>query len=118
MKTLAGLYLAFILANSSAGQTPFDYLKVNGHKVQTTHQLNYRLEIDKSYRLLGETNHQPTFDGKEFNVSLAAYARNASFVMIHAETHTDGSGGLDYSKLKPETFGGINFTSREQCAEL
>ena len=93
-----------------------DYLKVKGHQVESTHQARFKLKVDKSYKLLGEFHHQPTYAEKQFNVSLAAFAKNDAVVLIHAETHTDGSGGLDYSKLTPVVFGDIKFTSREQCA--
>jgi hypothetical protein len=53
-----------------------------------------------------------------FNVSVAAFAKGESILMVHAEAHADGSGGLDYSNLKPDPINGINFTSREQCALL
>lgn len=118
MNILIGIYLALILNSFLNAQSSFDYLKINDHHIQTTHQLKYNLEINKSYKLLDTTNYQPTFDGKQFNVSLAAYAKDEDFIMIHAETHTDGSGGLDYSKLKTEKFNEINFNSREQCAEF
>lgn len=120
MKSLLGLGLIFTLGMISvkSNQSSFDYLKIAGHKVETTHRLKYMLKVARAYAFLGETNYQPTFDGKGFNVSLAAFAGKDSFVMIHAETHTDGSGGLDYSKLQPDTFSGIKFTSKEECAEL
>ena len=51
----------------------------------------------------------------KFNVSMAAFSKGDSIILMHAEMHTDGSGGLDYSKLKAETLNGIKFTSREQC---
>ena len=38
--------------------------------------------------------------------------------MIHAETHTDGSGGLDYSNLKADSLNNLKFTSRDQCAPI
>ncbi len=100
------------------GQTKFNYLKIKGTKAETTHSLKYKFKVDKSYKFLAKTNYQPTFGGIGFNVSLAAFAANDRFIMIHAETHTDGSGGLDYSKLRPDRLDGLNFTSKEQCAEL
>ena len=99
-------------------QSKFDYLKVNGNTVRSVHQIKYSLRVDKSFKFLGEYHHQPTYGGKQFNVSVAAYARGDRLVMVHAEAHTDNSGGLDYSNLKPDPVGGIKFTSREQCAVL
>lgn len=108
--------LGFALDNPA--QQRFDYLKVRGNVVESTHQLKYSARIEKSFKLLGEYHHQPTYGGKMFNVSVVAFARDDSLVMIHAEAHADNSGGLDYSDLKPDPLDGINFTSREQCAVL
>jgi hypothetical protein len=44
------------------------------------------------------------------------FSRGSDLLLIHAETHTDGSGGLDYSDLKPATLSGLPFTNRTQCA--
>lgn len=85
-----------------------DYLKVKGHKIESTHQTRFELKVDKSYKFLGEFHHQPIYEEKQFNVSLAAFAKGDALVLIHAETHTDGSGGLDYSRLTPVVFSGIN----------
>ncbi len=118
MRSIIVLGALFGAALTSFAQDKFDYLKVEGHKVESTHKLRYVARIDKSFKLLGEHHHQPTYGAKMFNVSVAAYARGDDLVMIHAEAHTDGSGGLDYSNLKPDPLGGIDFTSREQCAVL
>jgi hypothetical protein len=112
------LILLLNLAPAHSLQPKFDYLKVKGQTVESTHQIKYRLKVDKSFSLLGEYHHQPTYGGKMFNVSVAAYAKGESLLMIHAEAHTDGSGGLDYSNLKPDPLNGISFNSREQCAVL
>lgn len=108
--------LGFALDNPA--QHGFDYLKVRGNSVESSHQLRYSARIEKSFKLLGEYHHRPTYGEKMFNVSVAAFARDDSLVMIHAEAHTDNSGGLDYSNLKPDPLDGISFTSREQCAVL
>jgi hypothetical protein len=107
-----------LLVGAMSPQAKFDYLNVNGHTVQSTHRIKYVFKIDKSFKRLGEYHHQPTYGDKMFNVSVAAYAKGERLIMIHAEAHTDNSGGLDYSDLKPDPFDGINFTSREQCAVL
>ncbi|HEX8494006.1 MAG TPA: hypothetical protein VF658_14265 [Pyrinomonadaceae bacterium] len=112
------LILLLNTASTHSLQPKFDYLKVKGQTVESTHQIKYRLQVDKSFHLLGEYHHQPTYGGKMFNVSVAAYAKGESLLMIHAEAHTDGSGGLDYSNLKPDPLNGISFNSREQCAVL
>lgn len=112
------LILLLNIAPAHSLQTKFDYLKVKGQMVESTHQIKYRLQVDKAFHLLGEYHHQPTYGGKMFNVSVAAYAKGESLLMIHAEAHTDGSGGLDYSNLKPDPINGISFNSREQCAVL
>ncbi|HZB43808.1 MAG TPA: hypothetical protein VE360_01120 [Pyrinomonadaceae bacterium] len=118
MRLIILVGVAACVALTSFAQDKFDYLKVEGQTVESTHKLRYVARIDKSFKPLGEHHHQPTYGAKMFNVSVAAYARGDDLVMIHAEAHTDGSGGLDYSNLKPDPLGGIGFTSREQCAVL
>ena len=113
---LLGAMLGFSLGHAGPGGVKFDYLKVRGNTAESTHKAKYKLEIDKSFKPLGEFHHQPVYEGVQFNVSLAAFSRGESIVMMHAETHTDGSGGLDYSKLRPETLDGVKFNTREQCA--
>jgi hypothetical protein len=120
------MQLFLMLSLMLLGSTPpassrllkFDYLKVKGHVVESTHRVKYRLTVDRSFKFLGEYHHQPTFGGKMFNVSVAAFSNGGQLVMVHAEAHRDGSGGLDYSNLKADPLDGINFTSREQCAVL
>lgn len=107
-----------VAAQFGLARQGFDYLKVEGHRVESVHKIKFVARVDGSFRLLGEHHHRPTYGGKAFNVSVAAYARGDELLMIHAEAHADGSGGLDYSNLKPDPLGGINFTSREQCAVL
>ena len=118
MPLIIVLNILLSLTLSNPAQNKFDYLKVHGHTVKSTHRIKHVVSIDNSFKLLGEYHHQPTYDDKMFNVSVVAFARGESLVMIHAEAHTDNSGGLDYSNLKPDPLGGINFTSREQCAVL
>ena len=118
MRVLMLLGALFAAAPTAFAQPKFDYLTVKGNTVESVHQLRYVARIDKSFKLLGEHHHQPTYGAKMFNVSVAAYARGDELVMIHAEAHTDNSGGLDYSNLKRDPLGGIDFTSREQCAVL
>jgi hypothetical protein len=109
--TLGGMWV-------NPNQNKFDYLKVKGNTVESVHKIRYVVKIDKSFKSLGEYHHQPTYGEKMFNVSVAAYSKGDSLIMIHAEAHTDNSGGLDYSNLRPDPLGSINFTSREQCAVL
>jgi hypothetical protein len=119
MSRIIMLVIVFIaVLSGNAVQNKFDYLKVKGHKVASVHRLKYVASIDESFKLLGEYHHQPTYGGKMFNVSVAAFAKGDDLIMIHAEAHTDNSGGLDYSNLKPDPLYGINFTSREQCAVI
>jgi hypothetical protein len=120
MLMLLTLMLSVVLGGiwADPNQHKFDYLKVKGNTVESVHKIRYVLKINKSFKLLGEYHHQPTYGEKMFNVSVAAYTRGESLIMIHAEAHTDNSGGLDYTNLKPDPLGGINFTSREQCAVL
>lgn len=109
--------LLFVGSVASA-QGEFDYLRVKGREVESVHRIKYVVRVDRSFKLVGEVHHRPTYGGKLFNVSVAAFARGDELVMIHAEAHADGSGGLDYSNLKPDPLGGIAFNSREQCAVL
>lgn len=120
IKTYFGTILFFLLSGVIIGgtDTKFDYLNVKDNIVNTTHQARYKIEIDKSFKFLGELNHQPVYEGKQFNVSLAAFAKGENVIFVHAETHTDGSGGLDYSKLKAASLNNLKFTSREQCAPV
>ena len=118
MPLIIALSILVGAALTNPAQAKFDYLKVRGHTVRSVHKIKYSVRVDKSFELLGEYHHQPTYGGKMFNVSVAAYAKGDSLLMVHAEAHTDNSGGLDYSDLKPDPLGGINFTSREQCAVL
>jgi hypothetical protein len=121
IKTYFGTVLFFLLSGAAilGGSIPkFDYLDVKDNTVTTTHQARYKIEIDKSFKFLGELNHQPVYEGKQFNVSLAAFAKGETIIFVHAETHTDNSGGLDYSKLKAASLNNLKFTSREQCAPV
>lgn len=112
------LLIIMLCVLAGAAQNKFDYLRVKGNTVKSVHKIRYSARVDKSFRLLGEYHHRPTYGGKLFNVSVAAYARGDSLLMIHAEAHADNSGGLDYTGLKPDPLGGIAFNSREQCAVL
>lgn len=115
---IACVLVACGLAYAANTAEDFDYLNAEGHTVETTHRAKYRFKLSKSFKPLGEFHHQPVYEGVRFNVSLAAFAREDRLLMIHAEMHTDGSGGLDYSKLTPVELGGVRFTSREQCVTL
>lgn len=107
----------FIFSNfANAQNSDFDYIRIKGHTVKTTHQAKYKININKSFKFLGEFHHQPTYGEKQFNVSVAVYTDGENIIMIHAETHTDSSGGLDYSNLTPAKLNKLNFTTREQCA--
>lgn len=94
----------------------FDYIDVRGNNVLTTHAAKYELTLDESFRYLGELHHQPIYNDVSFNVSMAVFSRDDSLLMVHAETHTDGSGGLDYSDLESAKLSGLPFTHRTQCA--
>jgi len=94
------------------------YLYRSGNQIESTHNLRLSFTIDRAFRPIAAADYQPTFDGKKFNVSIIAFAHGSEFVMIHAEMHTDGSGGLDYSKFVKTELNKVPFTSREQCAEI
>ncbi|MEZ5426571.1 MAG: hypothetical protein R2747_09925 [Pyrinomonadaceae bacterium] len=108
--------IIFLLSTAPVFGQDFDYLKIEKNKIKTTHQAKFIIEIDNTFDFLGEFRHQPTYGEKQFNVSFAAYRNGENLIMIHAETHTDGSGGLDYSELQPAVLNGLKFTAREQCA--
>ena len=118
IKTFSGLILIFLFCGIASADSKFDYLKVKGNTVKTTHQARYKIKINKSFKSLGELHHQPVYGEKQFNVSMAAFADGENIIMIHAETHTDKSGGLDYSNLKADSLNDLKFTSREQCAPV
>jgi hypothetical protein len=121
---ISAIFLLFLLLFSlpSFGQTgpaakaEFDYLDVSGNVVRTTHAAKYRIRVAKGFKYLGEFHHQATYNDIGFNVSMAVFARGKDLLMIHAERHTDGSGGLDYSGLEPAKLSGLPFTQRTQCA--
>ena len=116
-KLFVGLFLVFAnLFFAAAQKSRFDYLKIEENNVKTTHQARYEIKIEKPFNFLGDFHHQPVYGKKQFNVSMAAFSDGKNLIMIHAETHTDGSGGLDYSNLSPASLDGLNFTTREQCA--
>ena len=94
----------------------FDYLKIKKNSVKTTHSAKYTFKIKKPFKFLGEYHHQPTYGKKQFNVSMAVFSSGENILIIHAETHTDGSDGLDYSNLSPIKLSKLDFTTREQCA--
>lgn len=112
----ATLTLVFGTAYVDAGEVKFDYLEVRGNTAVTMHKAKYSLRVDDSFKLLGDYHHQPVYNGVKFNVSMVAFSRGDTTIMMHAEMHTDGSGGLDYSRLSSERLDGIQFTSRQECA--
>jgi hypothetical protein len=119
MKYKLFVALLLVFANlfvTKAQNSKFDYLKIGKNSVKSTHQARYEIKIDKSFKPLGEFHHQPIYDKKQFNVSMTAFSDGENLILTHAETHTDGTGGLDYSDLSPVSLNGLNFTSREQCA--
>lgn len=118
MRVLLMVGALLVAGPAAVAQEGFDYLKVEGRTVESVHKMKFVARVDKSFKLVGEAHHRPTYGGKLFNVSVAAFARGDELIMIHAEAHADGSGGLDYSNLKPDPLGGIAFNSREQCAVL
>ncbi|MCO6510145.1 MAG: hypothetical protein J5I65_05070 [Aridibacter famidurans] len=119
LRSIAKIVVVLIFGVSTFAQMEpgqdFDYLKVDGHKVVTTHAAGYEMSVDKSFKLLGEFHHQPIYSEKEFYVSLAAFVRGEHLLIVHAETYADGSGGLDYSDLSPANLDGLRFWSRTQC---
>lgn len=123
MKTIGfalGLLLAFTVAagaqESSEETVDFDYLDVSRYFVESTHGAKYGISISRSFNLVGRLDHKAVYDDVGFNISMAVFAREGDLLLIHAEKHTDGSGGLDYSDLEPAKLSGLAFTRRTQCA--
>lgn len=94
----------------------FKYLDISGNVVRTSHSAKYRISVSRSFKFLGVLDHQAVYNEIGFNVSMAVFARGNDLLLIHAEKHTDGSGGLDYGYLKPARLSGIPFNARTQCA--
>ncbi len=119
-KPIAFISFVFFLGPTIYAQartTGFEYLKISKNSIETDHGANYKIKIDRSFKFLGQFSHQPTYGDKQFNVSFAAFTDGKDLIMIHAEKHSDGTGGLDYSDLSPTGLTGLAFTSRDQCAE-
>ncbi len=110
------LSLSVVAQDPSAKKSEFDYLDVSGSVVRTTHDAKYRIYISESFRFLGILNHKAVYNEVGFNISIAVFSRADELILIHAEKHTDGSGGLDYSDLAPAKLDGLPFTRRTQCA--
>ncbi|QQS41550.1 MAG: hypothetical protein IPM63_00970 [Acidobacteriota bacterium] len=115
-----GVFFLFALA-VWAQETPqetvdFDYLKISRNVVRTTHSAKYRIYIDKPFKFLGRLDHKAVYGDIGFNISMAVFARGNDLLLIHAEKHSDGSGGLDYSDLTPAKLDDLLFTRRTQCA--
>lgn len=118
------LMIFLLMASVAPGQRPpetnvnFDLIDFDPrlNVLTTTHAAKYRIGIDKAFKFLGEFHHQAVYNEKGFDISMAALSRGEDLLLIHAERHTDGSGGLDYSYLEPATLRGLPFTRRTQCA--
>ncbi len=115
---MATLLLAVLCSSIrvDAQENKFKYLTIDGNRVTTENTVKFVIRIDPKFNFLGELDHQPLYGEKKFNVSFAAFSRGQGLAMIHAEMHTDGSGGLDYSDLKPAKLNGLKFNTRDQCA--
>ena len=118
MIRLGALLIIFICSSVFvfAQDKEFDYLNIEGNEISTTHLAKYTITIDGAYRYLGEFRHQPTYGDKQFNVSMVVYIDGQRLFMVHAEKHTDGSGGLDYSQFRPALLHEASFNLRELCA--
>lgn len=118
------ILLSLLLTVSASAQDKpdakieFDHIDVDAHLnvVKTNHAARYTINIQNSFKFLGEFHHQAEYNGKGFDISMAVFRRGDDLLLIHAETHTDGSGGLDYSDLEAAKLDGLPFTRRTQCA--
>jgi len=95
----------------------FDYLKVENHTIVTNYPIHLTLSLDTSLTYIGKINFNAVYE-KPNNVSAVTFINDSLFIAIHAEMHSDSSGGIDYSNLKPDTLNNIPFNSREQCHNL
>ena len=109
--------LALSIASAASAQE-FDHLAVDGHAVATTHGLPLTLALPQDLTPLGETHFRESYGGPSFDVSATAFASDSVLVAVHAEAHTDGTGGLDYSELPPDTLAGVALHSRVDCFDL
>jgi hypothetical protein len=103
-------------ALAEAGERPA--LQFENGWLQSSHAIVMRLQQPEGFRPVEPVRHQSEFNGLPFDVSVAAYVAQDRFIMVHAETLTDGSGAIDYGTLPSETLSGITFGVRGQCAEL
>lgn len=120
--TIFVLFL-FLAVPAPAQQFPetkvdFDLIDVDArlNVLTTTHAAKYRIGLANSFKFLGELHHQAVYNDRGFDISMAVFSRGDDLLLIHAEKHTDGSGGLDYSHLEPAMLKDIPFTRRTQCA--
>ena len=107
----------FLLALGSCSGG-FDYLAVAGQTVSTTHDIPADLTVPDRFELMGEVHFQEAYGGPQFNISSVVYTTDTELLAIHAEEHTDGSGGLDYTELTVDTLAGVGLNSRAGCFDL
>jgi hypothetical protein len=93
-------------------------LDVNGTRVATTHGLALHFTVPSDLQALGETHFRESYGGPSFDVSATAFADDSTLLAVHAETLTDGSGGLDYSEFSADTLAGRALHSRIDCFDL
>jgi hypothetical protein len=120
---MKGVLTLWILLAGTAATAPvraqeFDHLDVNGHRIATTHGLALRFTVPSQLQALGETHFRESYGGPSFDVSATAFASDSVLLAVHAETHTDGSGGLDYSEYPADTLAGWPLHSRIDCFDL
>ncbi len=107
-----------IVAWVPQSEPDFAYLQFDDAGLTSVHGLPVIVKSPDGFRAVGPVNRVAEFNDRPFNISLAAYLGDESFVMVHAERLADESGVLDYSDLEPAELSGRAFTSREMCAEL
>jgi len=124
MRITAVLILVISLTASVAAQTAvnerddFDYIEADSQSnvLRTTHAAKFQITLARTFSSLGEFHHQAVYNDKKFNISMAVFRSGGDLLLVHAEAHADGSGGLDYSDLEQATLSGLHFTRRTQCA--
>lgn len=121
MSRRSALALALLLAlapGAARAQAPPSLLRVDGRRVTAENGVPLVLVVPDGPAWLGVTRFRESYGGPDFDVTATAFADDSVLIAVHAEVHADGSGGLDYSNLAPDSLAGIPFTSDVGCFDL
>ncbi|HNR76171.1 MAG TPA: hypothetical protein PKM48_03515 [Parvularculaceae bacterium] len=81
------------------GEAGFAYIVASGTRIETTHRLRFAISAARPARVAGPIHRRDTFNGRPYEISLAAILFAQSAVVVHAERVADGSGASDYDAL-------------------